>query len=914
MIEKVKGLLINGRCFSKETVLPFFPGNNDRIAIVYGKNGSGKSTISDGFSQIASGESFEELSASLIDRSDNVIDLAAESKIFVFNEKYIDENVKIDADGLGTIILLGGQVDLQADIDYYMTLLATAQRECESAESALEAFGNKQNPLSPDFHLARIKKALQTNWATTDAAIKGNKINSRVTEEVVREIGGLSVSETKEQLQQKFDETKALLDKVADVTTSYPVPISGVELTDGFESAICALLAKLVEKPMLTERESMILSMIQSGRQSIVEAAKNDFSDDSTTVCPYCFREIDNEYRRSLINSINKVLNKDVDKHKAELQAISFPVFDQDYSQFTDLDAELVKKIQKQIENCQKLIEQYKAAIQQKLNSIYSPISLAPIGLENSIQQLNALLSKLELKRQEFVNAVQRRKVILRDLLLINKKIAHLQIEQVYRDYLKQKREKRTTQVKLQTNQQEAEKLLEHLKTLEQKKSNVGLAIENINNALDYVFFSHGRLSIELKNEKYYLKSNGNDVKPKNVSLGERNIIALCYFFTQILANQDIEKLYQNEELVVIDDPISSFDFENKVGISSFLRYQTKNIIGGNSRSRILFLTHDLSTFFDLQKIADEMMQVFGKSDKIAKNNFFELVGRNISICTSKRKTYNEYRRLLKMIFQYATDNAESLELMIGNAMRRTLEAFSTFIYGTGISEVSFDTKVIKSLGEYSSYFENLMYRLVLNGESHMQTRIYGVQDDLNFFEFISEDEKRRTCKDILCFMYCLNPDHIESHIPEAIPEIKKWMMDIPTNEKFDIVVTSKKKTIPLYDIPLSAGSGEEMFGSDVPFEEYETDIEDGDFALHISGDSMEPEIPDGSIVVVKKECDVPDGITGAFFLNGEVYCKKLLHKDGKVFLCSVNTKYKPIQIRDEDNLKAYGRIVKVVS
>ena len=162
--------------------------------------------------------------------------------------------------------------------------------------------------------------------------------------------------------------------------------------------------------------------------------------------------------------------------------------------------------------------------------------------------------------------------------------------------------------------------------------------------------------------------------------------------------------------------------------------------------------------------------------------------------------------------------------------------------------------------------------------------------------------------------MYCLNPDHIESHIPEAIPEIKKWMMDIPTNEKFDIVVTSKKKTIPLYDIPLSAGSGEEMFGSDVPFEEYETDIEDGDFALHISGDSMEPEIPDGSIVVVKKECDVPDGITGAFFLNGEVYCKKLLHKDGKVFLCSVNTKYKPIQIRDEDNLKAYGRIVKVVS
>lgn len=37
--------------------------------------------------------------------------------------------------------------------------------------------------------------------------------------------------------------------------------------------------------------------------------------------------------------------------------------------------------------------------------------------------------------------------------------------------------------------------------------------------------------------QKYYLKSRGKDVKPKNVSQGERNIIALCYFFLQIASN-----------------------------------------------------------------------------------------------------------------------------------------------------------------------------------------------------------------------------------------------------------------------------------------------------------------------------------------------------------------------------------------
>ena len=109
-----------------------------------------------------------------------------------------------------------------------------------------------------------------------------------------------------------------------------------------------------------------------------------------------------------------------------------------------------------------------------------------------------------------------------------------------------------------------------------------------------------------MKDDKYYLKSNGNNVKPKDISLGERNIIALCYFFTQILSNQEVEKLYQTEELIIIDDPVSSFDFENKVGIISFLRYQINRIVRGNQSSKILLLSHDLETVFHLRKALDD--------------------------------------------------------------------------------------------------------------------------------------------------------------------------------------------------------------------------------------------------------------------------------------------------------------------
>lgn len=785
MFERVKGISISGRCFLEETELSFFPKDGDRIAIVYGKNGSGKSTISEGFSRIASRDIYGDLSAALIDRSNTVVSLLPEGKVFVFDEKYIDENVKIDEDGLGTIILLGSQVDIQAEIDHYAQLLTSAEEEHTAAENKLVDFAQKSSAISPEYHLSRIKKALQGQWATIDSSIKGNKISSKVTEGIVKEIGELSVSENVAQLQQTFDETKDLLDKVADVTESYPDPICEVHFTDSFEENLCSLLAKVVEKPVLTENESLILELIKDGRQSFVEAAKRDFSNDNTTFCPYCFRKIDAQYRQALIDSIDRVLNKDVEKHKAELQAVSFPKISEDYSKFSELDAELVRKIHQQIKNCEMLIERYRSALDQKLNSIYNALDIAPLGLNSSIRELNYLLRALEYRRWAFVDAVRRRKTIVQDLILINKKIAHLQIQQMYRDYKKQIREKQNAQTDLQDAQRRVGDIRNHLKELEQKKSDVGLAIESINSALEYIFFSRERLSIELKDNKYYLKSNGKSVKPKNISLGERNIIALCYFFTEILSNQDIGKLYREEELVVVDDPISSFDFENKVGISSFLRFQAQNIIRGNPSSKILFLTHDLSTFFDLQKIAEEIDQILKKSDRPAKSNFFELSGRSLHACVSKGKTYNEYRELLGMIFQYAMGQTEGLELTIGNAMRRALEAFSTFIYGKGIADVSYDSKVVKSLGDRSVYFENLMYRLVLNGESHFQGRIHGLQDDLNFHQFISDEEKQRTCKDILCFMYCLYPDHIKSHLPKEAQKIENWAQELVKNDQF---------------------------------------------------------------------------------------------------------------------------------
>ena len=137
----------------------------------------------------------------------------------------------------------------------------------------------------------------------------------------------------------------------------------------------------------------------------------------------------------------------------------------------------------------------------------------------------------------------------------------------------------------------------------------------------------------------------------------------------------------------------------------------------------------------------------------------------------------------MKIVYRFALGDADGYELVIGNIMRQVLEAFSTFQYKKGIEEVSTDRSILAILPEkeYQSYFENLMYRLILNNGSHRldQTRS---MSDMNFFTVISDSEKKRTAKEILCFIYLLNEKHVLAHLDgcsNVQSNLSKWCNDV---------------------------------------------------------------------------------------------------------------------------------------
>jgi len=309
------------------------------------------------------------------------------------------------------------------------------------------------------------------------------------------------------------------------------------------------------------------------------------------------------------------------------------------------------------------------------------------------------------------------------------------------------------------------------VRDLEAKRKNLTLALDVINNAMKYIFFAEDRLKIEYDNSTYKLKSHGHSVKPCDISVGERNIMGLCYFFASIMEGQEENAAYTAENILIIDDPVSSFDIENRVGILSFLKYKLSLFLEGNEASKAVIMTHDLMTFYDVHKIFEEIMAKCKAKGYALTPKFNEFELRLQMLEPFQYKKRQEYTEMMRIMYTYGQNRVTDQEMVIGNIMRQVLEAFSTFEYKKGIEDVSTDEKILGLIGnrKYQAYFRNLMYRLVLNGGSHKEEQVRAMSD-LNFFSHISDAEKRRTARDILCFIYLLNKQHLLAHLAEADP------------------------------------------------------------------------------------------------------------------------------------------------
>lgn len=102
---------------------------------------------------------------------------------------------------------------------------------------------------------------------------------------------------------------------------------------------------------------------------------------------------------------------------------------------------------------------------------------------------------------------------------------------------------------------------------------------------------------------------------------------------------------------------------------------------------------------------------------------------------------------------------------------------------------------------------------------------------------------------------------------------------------------SAKVEYIREYITPAAAGYASPAEGEDFHLVVRGADVPTAaDFAVRISGDSMEPYIRDGSRVYVSRTNELSDGDVGIFFVDGDMKCKQYCEDNfGNIYLFSLN-------------------------
>ncbi len=390
-IPQIRGVRVNSGIFSDGFDVNLFNGGDkrSRVSIIFGHNGSDKSTLAREIDAIKSGNGegfFYDYSNQMLDLGD--VDRA---RIRVFGEEYIESKIRINKDGLEAFAMLGEQIDAADEIERIDEKISDIRTDNEKLMLEIdELSGDKGSIYSLE---QEAKDAVKNGgWESRVEQVEGTtpKLTQRRWNEILKASTDLSRGELEKQFNGMLSEYR----RASDAGSGHLPKLSQVAAANYDEINLLNLLAKRVENPTLSDREKRILELVQSGRQCLVEEATRVFSQPETEMCPMCQRDISQQEKDSIVDSVCRVLNKEVDAFKEELSGAALQEIphQETAEQITDrLRADLLQAEHRVNE----LVQKYNDLIAERMANIYSPIPIEPLGLSEALRDLNGIVERV---------------------------------------------------------------------------------------------------------------------------------------------------------------------------------------------------------------------------------------------------------------------------------------------------------------------------------------------------------------------------------------------------------------------------------------------------------------------------------------------------------------------------------------
>lgn len=686
MIKKIQHIK-NFGFFSDYTPLPELFAF-EKYNLIYGWNGSGKSTLSKLLYSIVNkklpeGCEFADYKLLLENCIFESKDLEYNAlKIQVFNEQFINDN--IDWDNLVKCLLYvsKGKVEDKTQLNEAISELQKLQNEIEGLNGSNSIINSEIEGFLTDTGRL-IKKQFEVLNTNDSKYINYDKRKLRTLIQSHNELKHKKYLFNEKRIEELRVIAKLeLLDKIDIIL---PHKLNTLFFEENHNKINSLLETNIVSQTIDYLKNDKILSTWVEQGIVIHENSKK---------CKFCGNYISDE-RKTLLN---EHFNDNYKQLKLQILSVletlsqsklSLDIIPQDIVIYPFLRERMINENVKFREICIKInsyIEKLEKALNDRLSNLFFlSIRIGKFpkkdinNYNRSIDKLIELFETNNKTTENFDNETSEAKEKL-ELIYANKELNS------FKYYEKLKTFERN-QIKVISNEQLLPEIKEKITKLEASLTDEVLGAAEFNIKL-HRFLNHNDLSLEFdkENKGYRIvrKKGTKKETAKNLSEGEKTAISFVFFMTKLQEDKEILK----KSIVVIDDPVSSFDSNHLFNAYSYIR----NIC--NDADQLIILTHNFM-FFRLirdwiQAKCKKKKNIQGNQDNECNYRIFHLTAEYIDGVRQAQLfnaedsllQYNsEYHFLFSKLYKFKNTRKLKLEdcFLMSNIARKVLEIFLNF-------------------------------------------------------------------------------------------------------------------------------------------------------------------------------------------------------------------------------------------
>lgn len=647
-----------------------------RYNLVYGFNGTGKTTISrimrgldhgDAQSTVPPDGRFEfELTDGRVIRPGEYAD-ALERRVLVFNTDFINENLRWSEGRANPVFYIGKDASRRAEllerIERRIPLRDEQRRNAESDHAAKErALGTFYTDtarfiaellgLGRQYDARHLKHDYESGEAASYKALWDEEREDRKS--LIRQTGSYDKHELPaldtQALRSALDRARRIsettisgltLQEMQDHPTMIPWLKTGFDYHREHSLESCLFCGNEIAKARFDSLRDALDERIDRFFAEIEEAGQE--MRERKEVVRTLASELPNQ--RAITASLARDYNKAVDQLKASADTVR---------EILDL-AESAVAAKTQFPNSSNWPESLAAD---------DSIDNAVEALRTEFEQVRSLIEQHNREQDEFTQRQQRARDELKFAVLIEQSAEH----DTLRDEVMAAAAVQEVRERLHAN------LVERATALRNEVRDHGPAVERVN-ALMRAYLGHGEIRLEVFEEGYRMLRY-DAVMTAPLSEGERTAIALCYFLTKL----EEEGRNIAEQIIVVDDPVSSLD----AGALNYAFNLLKGMLQG--AQQLIIFTHNLPFMNETKKWLRSLR-------KEGKASFFYIrtwqpEGQNrrhaaIEEMPKLLRGYDsEYQYLFYLVRKCADEGAGSPEVpgyIMPNVIRRVLELFLAF-------------------------------------------------------------------------------------------------------------------------------------------------------------------------------------------------------------------------------------------